>query len=61
MKITLASFRETIRTGVPVTVGQISRVDVTMEVGALTETVTVQSEAQAAADRSALTCGPISQ
>ena len=46
VKITLASFRETIRTGVPVTVGQISRVDVTLEVGALTETVTVQSEAQ---------------
>ncbi len=46
VRITLASFRESVRTGVPVTVGQISRVDVDMEVGALSETVTVQSEAQ---------------
>ena len=30
----------------PVTIGQISRVDVTLEVGTLTETVTVASEAQ---------------
>lgn len=46
VKFTMPSFRETVRTGVPVTVGQISRVDVTLEVGALTETVTVESEAQ---------------
>jgi len=46
VKVTLPSFRETVRAGVPVTVGQISRIDVTLEVGALTETVTVQSEAQ---------------
>jgi outer membrane receptor protein involved in Fe transport len=46
VRVSMPSFRETIRTGVPVTVGQISRVDVTMEVGALEETVTVQSEAQ---------------
>jgi hypothetical protein len=46
VKVTMSSFREAVRTGVPVTVGQISRVDVTLEVGALTETVTVQSEAQ---------------
>ena len=46
VKVTMPSFRETVRTGVPVTVGQISRVDVTLEVGGLAETVTVQSEAQ---------------
>ncbi len=46
VKVSLSSFREAVRTGVPVTVGQISRVDVTLEVGSLTETVTVQSEAQ---------------
>jgi hypothetical protein len=31
---------------VPVTIGQISRVDMTLEVGTLTETITVASEAQ---------------
>jgi hypothetical protein len=46
VRVTMPSFRESVRTGVPVTVGQISRVDVTMEIGALTETVTVQSEAE---------------
>ena len=30
----------------PVTVGQISRVDMTLEIGAMTETVTVKSEAE---------------
>ncbi len=34
------------RSQVPVTVGQISRVDLALQLGALTETVTVQSEAQ---------------
>ena len=38
--------RERARTDVPVTIGQISRVDVALEVGALTETVTVASDAQ---------------
>jgi hypothetical protein len=46
VRVTMPSFREAVHTGVPVTVGQISRVDVTMEIGALTETVTVQSEAE---------------
>ena len=46
VRVTMSSFRESVRTGVPVTVGQISRVDVTMEIGALNETVTVQSEAE---------------
>src|SRR5262245_28551352 len=44
--VTMSSFREAVRAGVPVSVGLISRVDVTMEIGALTETVTVQSEAE---------------
>ena len=46
VRVTMASFREAVHTGVPVTVGQISRVDVAMEIGGLTETVTVQSEAE---------------
>jgi hypothetical protein len=46
VKISLTGFREGVRTNVPVTIGQISRVDMTLEVGALTETVTVASEAQ---------------
>jgi hypothetical protein len=44
--VTLQGFREAVRTAVPVTVGQISRVDVTLEIGAMNETVTVQSEAE---------------
>jgi len=46
VRVTMQSFREMVRTGVPVTVGQISRVDVTLEIGALNETITVQSEAE---------------
>src|SRR5436190_6384636 len=46
VKLSLTGFREAIRTNVPVTIGQISRVEMTLEVGALTETVTVASEAQ---------------
>ncbi len=46
VKISLTGFRESVRTNVPVTIGQISRVEMTLEVGALTETVTVASEAQ---------------
>jgi hypothetical protein len=46
VKIALTGFREGIRTNVPVTIGQISRVDVTLEIGTMTETVTVASEAQ---------------
>jgi len=46
VKVSLTGFREAVRTNVPVTIGQISRVEMTLEVGALTETVTVASEAQ---------------
>jgi Carboxypeptidase regulatory-like domain/TonB dependent receptor-like, beta-barrel len=46
VKISLTGFREAVRTNVPVTIGEISRVDMTLEVGTLTETVTVASEAQ---------------
>jgi hypothetical protein len=46
VKVALQGFSEAVRTGVPVTIGQISRVDVTMQVGALTESVTVSSAAE---------------
>jgi carboxypeptidase family protein len=46
IKVTLTGFREFVQTNVPVSVGQISRVDVKLEIGALTETVTVASDAQ---------------
>ncbi len=46
VKIALPGFREGIRTNVPVTIGQISRVDMALEIGAVTESVTVASEAQ---------------
>jgi hypothetical protein len=46
LKVVLQGFSEARRTNLPVTVGQISRADVTLEVGALTESVTVKSEAQ---------------
>jgi hypothetical protein len=45
VKVALQGFREFVRSDVPVTIGNISRVDVTLEVGALSETVTVASEA----------------
>jgi hypothetical protein len=44
VKVSLQGFREAVRSNVPVSIGQISRVDVTLEVGTLTETVTVASE-----------------
>ncbi len=46
VKVALQGFREVVRSSVPVTIGQISRVDLTLEVGALAETVTVASEAE---------------
>ena len=46
LKVALQGFREFVRTGVPVTVGSISRVEVSLEVGALSETVTVASAVQ---------------
>jgi outer membrane receptor protein involved in Fe transport len=46
VKVALEGFREAVRSRVPVTVSQISRVDLRLEVGALTESVTVQSAAE---------------
>ena len=46
VKISLPGFKEAVRTAVPVTIGQIARVDMTLEIGALTESITVASEAQ---------------
>jgi hypothetical protein len=46
VKVAMSGFREFVKTNVPVSVNQISRVDVKLEVGALTETVTVQSAAE---------------
>src|SRR5690242_7031709 len=45
VKITLQGFREFVKTGVPVSVNEVSRVDASLELGTLTDTVTVQSEA----------------
>jgi hypothetical protein len=44
VKISMSGFREGVRTDVPVLIGQISRVDMSLAVGTLTETVTVESE-----------------
>ncbi len=46
VKFTLSGFREGVRSSVPVTIGQIARVDMTLEVGTISETVTVASEAK---------------
>lgn len=46
VRVALSGFREAVQSGVPVTAGQISRVDLTLQVGALTEVVTVQSAAE---------------
>jgi hypothetical protein len=46
VKVELQGFREFVKTNVPVTAGQISRVEAKLEIGALTETVTVESAAQ---------------
>jgi hypothetical protein len=46
VKVALEGFREFVQTNVPVTAGQIGRIDVRLVVGALTETVTVTSDAQ---------------
>jgi len=43
VKASLQGFKEFVKAGVPVNVNEVSRVDVALEVGALTETVTVQS------------------
>ncbi len=44
VKFSLTGFREAVRTGVPVSIGEVSRVDMTLEVGTLTEIITVASE-----------------
>ena len=46
VKVTLQGFRESVRRDVPVTIGQIARVTVALEVGAVSETVTVVSDTQ---------------
>jgi Carboxypeptidase regulatory-like domain/TonB dependent receptor len=46
VRVTLTGFREGVRSNVPVSIGQISRVDMALEVGTVSETVTVASEAQ---------------
>ena len=46
VKVSLQGFREAVRANVPVSIGQISRVDVSLELGTLTETVTVSSAAE---------------
>jgi hypothetical protein len=44
VKVSLQGFKELVRTGVPVSINQVSRVDLVLELGALTETVTVESQ-----------------
>jgi outer membrane receptor protein involved in Fe transport len=46
VKVSLQGFRENVRSSVPVSIGQISRVDMSLEIGTLTEVVTVASAAQ---------------
>jgi hypothetical protein len=46
VKVALQGFRESVKTDVPVSAGTISRVDMTLEVGQLSETVTVASPVQ---------------
>ena len=46
MKVTLQGFKEFEKTGVPVSVNEVSRVNAALEIGGLTDTVTVASELQ---------------
>jgi hypothetical protein len=46
VKVSLQGFKESVSTAVPVTVNTVSRVDAHLEIGQLSETVTVQSESQ---------------
>jgi carboxypeptidase family protein/TonB-dependent receptor-like protein len=46
VRVTLTGFREAVRSRVPVSAGQISRAEMKLEVGNLTEAVTVQSQAE---------------
>jgi Carboxypeptidase regulatory-like domain/TonB dependent receptor-like, beta-barrel/TonB-dependent Receptor Plug Domain len=42
LKVSLSGFKEFIKTDVPVTLNNVTRIDVTLEVGAVVETVTVE-------------------
>ena len=44
VKVSLQGFKESVKTAVPVSANTVSRVDAQLEIGQLTETVTVQSE-----------------
>jgi len=44
VRVVLAGFKESLRENVPISANTVSRVDVTLEVGQLSEAVTVQSE-----------------
>jgi outer membrane receptor protein involved in Fe transport len=46
VKVSLQGFKESVKTAVPVTVNTVSRVDAALELGQLSETITVQSESQ---------------
>ncbi|MGH9308073.1 MAG: TonB-dependent receptor domain-containing protein, partial [Vicinamibacterales bacterium] len=46
VKIALSGFREAVRTSVPVTIGQIARIDMTLQIGTMSETITVASAAE---------------
>jgi Carboxypeptidase regulatory-like domain len=46
VKITLQGFKEFVKTGVPVSVNEVSRVDAALDIGALSDTVTVVSALQ---------------
>ena len=46
VKVSLQGFKESVETAVPVTVNTVSRVDAHLEIGQLSETITVQSESQ---------------
>jgi hypothetical protein len=45
IKVSVPGFKEFVRTDIPVTVNNITRIDITMEVGSQSETVTVSAEA----------------
>ena len=45
VRVSLTGFKEYVKEGVPISAGAVVRVDVTLAVGALTDSVTVQSEA----------------
>ena len=46
VKVSLQGFKESVKTAVPVSVNTVSRVDARLDIGQLSETVTVQSESQ---------------